>query len=131
MITADERVAVELTFAEQGALMRATTLKRAQAAGRAYDDEVDATGRDGEWTVAAQVRGTSRAGPPGPCREPGWCSGSRPLHHVILSRKQNVRAQIDETSVVSERRSARPRERAIVRIRFDLHLVGIDVEDVS
>jgi hypothetical protein len=69
MIAADECVTVELTFAEQRALVWATTLKRAETRGRANDDEIDAACRNGEWTVAGQITRASGAPPRRLCRE--------------------------------------------------------------
>ena len=63
MIPTDEHVAVDLAFAEQGALMRTATLIGAEPALRSYDHEVQPIRGQGEGPIADEVIATAETRP--------------------------------------------------------------------
>jgi len=65
MVSANERVAIHLTFAKERPLVRAVALIRPEPALCSHDDEVDAACRKRKGAVAAQIRDVTEAGPRG------------------------------------------------------------------
>src|SRR5690349_4695976 len=61
---------------------------------------------------------------------PNWAALFASTTKQELPREQNLGANIQIPSVVPERRRSWIDERSVVRVRFDLHLIGIHVEQV-